>query len=82
MCKYWDTTWRAMHVLGRHPKFDKAEALFRKALRVREVFYGYEHQKVAEVLEFYGSLLRRVGRDNDAEAVLTRASKIRARRLP
>ena len=46
-----------------------AEPLFREALVIREDHFGPAAVAVAEVLEGYADLLRRVGRSEEADAI-------------
>jgi len=56
---------------------EAAEPLFRRAIEIRESQLGPDHWTVAESLEEYAKLLRRLGRNGQAEAAEARALAIR-----
>lgn len=58
--------------------YARAETLYRRALEVLEKAQGPEHPNVAEVLENYAGLLRKMNREAEAEKLEARAHAIRA----
>ncbi len=60
-------------------KYAEAEPLFRRALLIAEKTLGPEHPNVAQVLENYADLLRKMGRAEEATEMEARAQAIRAK---
>jgi Tetratricopeptide repeat len=56
-----------------------AEPLYQRALAIREKALGPEHPNVATCLENYASLLRKMGRPEEAATLEVRARAIRAK---
>ena len=64
---------------SRQEQYAKAESLFQQALALQEKALGPEHHNVATSLENYASLLRTVGRPEEATPLEARAKAIRAK---
>ena len=60
-------------------KYAEAEPLFQRALAIREARLGVEHPGVALLLEKFAGFLRQTGREDEADAMETRARSIRAK---
>lgn len=60
-------------------KYEEAEPLFKKALAIFEKTSGPEHPHVAETLEHYTAMLRKIGREVEAAAMEARVKAIRAK---
>lgn len=60
----------------------EAEPLYQRALAIREKALGPEQPDVADVLENYASLMRKIGNDAEAEKLEARAATIRAKYSP
>jgi hypothetical protein len=60
-------------------RYAEAEPLFKRALAILEKALGPEHPNVATVLENRASLLRNMGRPEEAPALEARAMAIRAK---
>ena len=60
-------------------KYVEAEPLLKRSLAIREKALGPEHPDVAQALENYGDLLRKMDRDAEAEKMEARAQAIRAK---
>jgi tetratricopeptide (TPR) repeat protein len=58
-------------------KMEPARVLFERALEIREDRFGPEDGSVAETLEEYAKLLRRMGEDSRAASLETRVTAIR-----
>ncbi|MEM6995582.1 MAG: tetratricopeptide repeat protein, partial [Myxococcota bacterium] len=56
-----------------------AEQTFARALSVREEMLGEEHPELAEILEGQAAVLRATSRDEEAEALTSRAAELRSR---
>lgn len=71
----------SMNTLGclylQNEKYNRAEALFTRALEIWEDSLGPEHPKVILVLENYCQLLRLTKRSSDADKLDQRLSKMR-----
>ncbi len=67
------------HVYDAQGKHAKAEPLFRRALAIQEKALGPEHPKVAQHLEDYAALLRKMEREAEASKMEARAKAIRAK---
>ena len=63
-------------------KLQEAERLYTRSLAIREKALGPGHQDVAESLENYASLLRKLQRNDEAAAMESRARQIRAGGTP
>ena len=63
-------------------KYAQAEPLYQRALGIYETALGPEHPHVADTLENYADLLRKMERDVEAEEMEKRAKAIRAKRDP
>jgi tetratricopeptide (TPR) repeat protein len=63
-------------------EYEKAEALYREALNADEKSFGPDHPDVAEDLEKYAAVLRRMKRDTEAAPLEARAKRIRGSRRP
>ncbi len=63
-------------------KYAEAEPLYQRALGIYETALGPEHPHVADTLENYADLLRKMERDAEAEEMEKRAKAIRAKRDP
>ena len=59
--------------------YAKAEPLYKKALAIREKALGPTHPTLAQGLENYAGLLRKLNRIPEAEKLETRAKAIRAK---
>jgi len=57
-------------------QYDKSEALYKRALTIREKNFGANDQQVAAVLRNYAILLKAMGRRDEAKALDKRALKI------
>lgn len=57
-------------------QYDKSEALYKRALTIREKNFGANDQQVAAVLRNYAILLKAMGRKDEAKALDKRALKI------
>ena len=55
----------------------EAELFYRKAVQSDEAAWGANHPNLAETLEGYAAFLQRTGREEEADALVTRASGIR-----
>ena len=64
------------HAQGRHIE---AEPLFKRALAIYEKALGPDHPIVAMSLENFADLLRRTGRDDEADELEASAKAIRAK---
>ncbi|MFX7752053.1 tetratricopeptide repeat protein, partial [Acinetobacter baumannii] len=62
-----------------HHKPDKAEVLFKRALKIRERNLGANDPSVATLLLQYAKFLRLNDRDTEAEVLETRARSIRSK---
>lgn len=62
---------------ARQGKYAEAEPLFKRALTFFEKTFGPQHPHVAEVLEHYGSMLRKIGRESEAAAMAAHSKAIR-----
>ena len=60
-------------------KYDKAEPLYERSLRIREKALGTGHPAVAQSLQNYAALLRKMNRDTEADKMEARAQAIRAK---
>jgi tetratricopeptide (TPR) repeat protein len=60
-------------------KYAQAEPLYQRALGIYETALGPEHPHVADTLENYADLLRKMERDAEAEEMEKRAKAIRAK---
>ena len=58
----------------------KAEALYRRALSIRQRALGPSHPEVAKTLEDLANVLRKLGRSSEAVALDLQAREIRAKR--
>lgn len=58
-------------------RWREAESLYQQALKVLEKNPGPEHPQMAEALEEYVTLLRKVGRNRVADDMASRAKRIR-----
>jgi tetratricopeptide (TPR) repeat protein len=58
----------------------KAEPLYRRALSIRQKALGSSHPEVAKTLEDLATVLRKLGRGNEAVALDLQAREIRAKR--
>ena len=67
---------RCAHYLYNRAAFAQGEALYRRALAIREMRLGPAHPKVAETLNRLGTLLRATSRLAEAEASYCRALSI------
>ena len=61
-----------------HHEFDKAEAIYREAISLKEQVYGPDHQDIALILNQYAALLRDARRVQEATALEHRARQIQA----
>lgn len=59
-------------------EFEKAEEQYKRALSIKEKTRGPNHPDVALILNKYAGLLRQTHRDEEAEHLAKRASKIMA----
>ncbi len=59
--------------------YAEAEPLYQRSLAILEKALGAEHPNVATSLEKYAALLRKTGRDAEAEKLEARAKAIRAK---
>jgi hypothetical protein len=59
-----------------------AKQLYRRVLAIREKALGPDHLDVADTLEHYAALLRKMNRDADADALDARAQAIRTTHEP
>ncbi len=57
----------------------EAEPLYKRSLAIWEKALGPDHPNVATSLENYVDLLRKMGRDEEAEKLEARAQAIRAK---
>ena len=65
---------------AQHPgKYEQAEPLYQRALTISEKALGPEHPDVAKSLDNYADLLRKTGRNAEAESLEKRARAIRAK---
>ena len=62
--------------------FNQAEPLLRECLAIHEKVQGAEHPEVAEVLDGYAAVLRKVKKEGEAAGLETRAKAIRAKAAP
>ena len=60
-------------------RYEQAEPLLTRSLAIREKVLTADHTNIADSLESYAVLLRKMKRDNEAEAVEARAGAIRAK---
>jgi len=65
------------HLYRAMGKYEEAEAIYRRALGIRERVVGPESTKVAKSLNALGYCLMMTDRNDDAEACITRALRIR-----
>jgi hypothetical protein len=61
-------------------KYHDCEPLLERALKVKQEKLGSEHPEVADNLRDYAKLLKKLGRDADAERVYSQAKAILAKR--
>jgi predicted ArsR family transcriptional regulator len=79
---------RALDILARiesqHGKAAEAEALFRRALALRDQVIHVDHPETAEILEHLAALLRKTGRAGEARAIEDKAQAMRSQtdRMP
>ncbi len=59
--------------------YTEAEPLYQRALAIREKALGPEHPQVAQSLENYAALLRKLVREAEAGKMEARAQAIRAK---
>ena len=67
---------------GAQGRNSEAEPLFKRSLAIREKVLGPEHPAVAESLENYSALLRKLNRESEAATMEERAKIIRAKNTP
>lgn len=67
---------------GAQGRYSEAEPIFKRSLAIREKVLGPEHPAVAESLENYSALLRKLNRESEAAAMEERAKAIRAKNPP
>ena len=63
-------------------KFRQADLHFRRSLKILEKSLGPDHSSVALTLENYAALMRKTGRDAEADAFEARARDIEAAHPP
>lgn len=71
-----DTVYRMALMYKLQKKYLKSEPFFLRALSIREGILGPEHNEVGEILANYASLLRRMGRKDEAKKMEARAKAI------
>jgi tetratricopeptide (TPR) repeat protein len=59
-------------------RFAIAEPLFKRALMIRERVFGRDHARVADIEEQYAQMLRKTGRDQQAETLERHVQKVRS----
>jgi tetratricopeptide (TPR) repeat protein len=67
-------------ILFQQGKFSECEPLLEKALRLRQSKLGEEHPHIADNLRDYAKLLKKLGRESDAEKMYAQAKSIIAKR--
>jgi hypothetical protein len=65
-------------ICGRDGRHSEAEALYRRALAIREKVFGPDHPFVAETLEGLAKVCEQTGRTAEAQELSARAKRIRA----
>ena len=61
-------------------KYDEAEPLYKRSLKILEKALGKEHPHVAASLNNLAELYRQIGKEDEAERLEARAQKIRSKR--
>jgi tetratricopeptide (TPR) repeat protein len=56
-------------------KYDSAEPLYKKAVRIRELNLGAKDPIVLQTLQYYAALLRQEGRKEEAQKVESRSAR-------
>ena len=77
----WPDPQRPGHVYKEQGKYAEAEALYKRALAIREKALGADHPDVAETLYNLAVVYRPQGKYADAEALYKRALAIREKAL-
>ncbi|HEY9733000.1 MAG TPA: tetratricopeptide repeat protein [Drouetiella sp.] len=62
-----------------HGRPDKAEVLFKRALKIKETTYGGDDERVARALDDYARFLRKENRSTEASSLEQRARTIRSK---
>jgi tetratricopeptide (TPR) repeat protein len=67
-------------VLFQQGKFTECEPLLERSLKLRQEKLGPDHADIADTLRDYAKLLRKLGRNADAETMYAQAKAILAKR--
>ena len=74
----WERLNKEVTALYQKGQYDRAVVVAKEALEVAEKAVGSDHPAVATILENMAEVYRKIGRATEAEALATRAARIRA----
>lgn len=57
-------------------KYEKADNYYQKALSLGEKIYSQDHPRVAEIMNEYAALLKKMGRTEEAKKLEAKAKQI------
>jgi serine/threonine-protein kinase len=69
------------NIYGKLGQFDRAERLLTASLKARQVLYGADHEKVADVLISFAQMRLQQSRNQEAEDLVRRALQMHLRHL-